>query len=227
MIERSQLAGGAAAARRERFEEFYAAHRAQVFGYVLRRSESAEDAADVIAEVFLVAWRRLDEVPGDDAERLWLYGVARRALANQRRGTRRRIQLADRLRAELAARPAAESGGAELRDLAAVFSSLPASDREILALEAWEELDAGEIATVLGCSRNAVRIRLHRARRRLRAAIDASQLPVGPQASSPTVRTTTAVASPVAEERPERPDRARHPQRGGSTNRSVIRGDIS
>ena len=98
-------------------------------------------------------------------------------LANHRRGERRRIQLADRLRANLAGRQPIDVSSGELAQLAAAFRSLPDSDREVLALEGWEELDPGEIAVVLGCSRNAARIRLHRARRRLRAAIVSSRDP--------------------------------------------------
>lgn len=163
------------AARRRRFEMMYADHRAHVLGYVLRRTDSADDAADVLAETFLVAWRRLDDAPGGEVLRLWLYGVARRVLANQRRGERRRTQLCDRLREELAGQVPLPEPGGEGTPLAIGFRSLPDGDRELLALQGWEGLDAGEIATVLGCSRNAARIRLHRARRRLRAAISAAR----------------------------------------------------
>jgi RNA polymerase sigma factor (sigma-70 family) len=153
--------------RRHRFEELYAANCGPILGYVLRRTDNPDDAADVIAETFLTAWRRLDAVPPGDEARLWLYGVARRVLANHRRGERRRAVLADRLRAELTAnyRPAQYTG--ELAGFAAAFRTLPEADRELLALVGWEGLDPGQAAEVLGCSRNAVRIRLHRARRRL------------------------------------------------------------
>ena len=156
----------AADERRHRFEEIYAANHGAVLGYVLRRMDGSDDAADVIAETFLTAWRRLDDLPGGGEARLWLYGVARRVLANHHRGERRRTALADRLRADLAAgcRPPEYAG--ELAEIAAAFRGLPAADRELLALAAWEGLDTGQIATVLGCSRNAVRIRRHRARRR-------------------------------------------------------------
>ena len=153
--------------RRRRFEELYTANQASLLGYALRRTRSSDDAADVLAETFLVAWRRLDEIPAGAATRLWLYGAARRVLANQHRGERRRVALADRLKADLAVsyRPAEPAG--EMAELAAAFRRLPEPDRELLALASWEGLDAGQIATVLGCSRNAIRIRLHRARRRL------------------------------------------------------------
>ena len=114
-------------------------------------------------------------------------------LANQRRGERRRIQLAERLRGDLAGRDAPEAPSGELADLAAAFGSLADGDREVLALEAWEGLRAWEVAAVLGCSRNAARIRLHRARRRLRAAIAASQGP-GPDGAPPA---RAAKGSPI------------------------------
>jgi RNA polymerase sigma factor (sigma-70 family) len=157
--------------RRHRFEELYVAHYASLLGYALRRTDNTDDAADVLAETFLAAWRRLDDIPADPQARLWLYGTARRVLANQRRGELRRLALADRLRADLAAsyRPPDLSGG--LREAAAAFRRIPEADRELLALAGWEGLDAGQIAAVLGCSRNAARIRLHRARRRFAAEL--------------------------------------------------------
>jgi len=157
--------------RRRRFEDVYAATHGPVLGYVLRRTDNSDDAADVIAETFLTAWRRLDDIPRGDEARLWLYGVARRVLANHHRGARRRSALADRLRADLAAAEQAPQFTGELADIAVAFRGLPEADRELLALAGWEGLDAGQIATTLGCSRNAARIRLHRARRRLAGAL--------------------------------------------------------
>jgi RNA polymerase sigma-70 factor (ECF subfamily) len=81
----------------DRFRRPFAETERELLTYVLRRVDRAEDAADVVAETFLVAWRRLDKVPAGDEARLWLYGVARRQLANQRRGQLRRLRLADRL----------------------------------------------------------------------------------------------------------------------------------
>lgn len=152
------------AASRERFEELFAAHREAVLGYLRRRTDSGHDAADLLADTFLVAWRRLDDVPLDPQTRPWLYGVARRVLANHRRGEGRRHALATKLRDELT-----ELDTTELPDdspAARAFRALPEQDQELLSLVAWEELDTAEIATVLGISRNAVRIRLHRARKR-------------------------------------------------------------
>jgi RNA polymerase sigma factor (sigma-70 family) len=165
--------------RQGRFADLYAAHHQAVLGYLLRRTENTDDAADVFAETFLTAWRRLDDVPPDQQARLWLYGTARRTLANYRRGARRRVALADRLRAdlEISYQPAEPAG--QLAVTAAAFRRLPEADRELLTLVAWEGLDPGQIAAVLGCSRNAARIRLHRARRKL-----ASELGRGPAVTS-------------------------------------------
>ena len=160
----------------ERFRALYEANYRAILGYALRRAGAA-DAADVVADTFLTAWRRLADVPEGDAARLWLYGIARRVLANHRRSERRRERLAGRLReAPLAGVPEiaepATSGGR----VAEAFARLRPQDRELLALAVWERLDAGEIASVLGCSRNAARIRLHRARRRFARELERPRL---------------------------------------------------
>ncbi len=151
--------------RRDRFQAIYEAHYHRVLGYALRRT-GREDAADVVAETFLVAWRRIGDVPEGDAARLWLYGIARRVLANQTRAAHRRERLAERIRANLVPEIEPVRANPELGAAAAAFEALRADDRELLALVAWEGLDGEEIAQVLGCSRNAARIRVHRARRR-------------------------------------------------------------
>src|SRR3954452_21281203 len=92
-----------AGAAEARFADLYRDHARDVLAYAVRRAASAEDAADVVAETFLVAWRRDADVPRGAGARLWLYGVARRTLANQLRGERRRSRLAARMRAELPA----------------------------------------------------------------------------------------------------------------------------
>jgi RNA polymerase sigma-70 factor (ECF subfamily) len=140
------------------------AHTAAVLAYALRRS-SREDAADVVAETFLVAWRRLDEV--DEQSTLpWLYAVARRVLLSQQRATRRQRAIAERI-AGAAEQPAPAQGSGS-RGLLEALAGLSEREREVLMLSAWEELPGSEAARVLGCSATAYRIRLHRARRRLR-----------------------------------------------------------
>jgi RNA polymerase sigma factor (sigma-70 family) len=155
-----------------RFVALYEENVDDLLAYARRRVPVAEDAADLVAETFLVAWRRLGEVPNGAEARLWLYGVARLTLSNQRRGELRRARLAQRLRSELtaaalAAPPARESGAAVMRALA----TLGEADRELLLLAGWEELAPREIARVLGIGTVAARSRLHRARRRLRKAM--------------------------------------------------------
>jgi RNA polymerase sigma-70 factor (ECF subfamily) len=150
--------------RRDRFCALYEENYHRILGYALRRTDSSE-AADVVAETFTTAWRRLDAVPEGEEARLWLYGTARRVLANHHRARRRRERLAGRLQ-EQAPAPL-ESERDEVGALSAAFARLREDERELLTLAGWEELGAGEIAEVLGCSRNAARTRLHRARRRL------------------------------------------------------------
>lgn len=154
--------------RRSRFEAIFLTHHDPVLRYLVRRCGTREDAADLVAETFLIAWRRVDELPPGDQVLPWLYGVARRVLANHRRGESRRLNLADKLRDDLSTAPPAEPTiGPDLEAAAAAFRKLSDSDRELLSLVAWEGLDAAQLSTALGCSKNAAAVRLHRARRRL------------------------------------------------------------
>ncbi len=156
-----------------RFGQLYRDQGRAILAYALRRVEGPEDAADVVAETFLVAWRRLDEVPNDARARLWLFGVARRVIANRHRAERRRTRLGERLaealRTDLSTQPAPAGEAAELLR---AMAGLGDDDRELLLLVSWEELSPGEAAKVLGISSLAARSRLHRARRRLRALLE-------------------------------------------------------
>ena len=149
----------------DRFAALFELHHRGLLAYAVRRVADPADAADVVAETFLVAWRRLDEVPVGDQARPWLFGVAQRVLANLRRGERRRLALADRLRAAVV--DVVPPPGDEVSDIERAVADLGETDQEILRLHAWDELAHDEIALVLGLSRGAVRVRLHRARRRL------------------------------------------------------------
>jgi RNA polymerase sigma-70 factor, ECF subfamily len=158
----------------ERFRTLYEAYYLAVFRYARRRI-SADLAADAASEVFLVAWRHLPEVPPDPLP--WLYAVARRVVANQRRGAARFGRLPDRVFANAATTSAHKVAGVEetvtsSMAFAAAFNRLSDDDREVLGLVAWEGLGARDAAMVLGCSVTAVTMRLHRARRRLRAALE-------------------------------------------------------
>ncbi|MEU7001025.1 RNA polymerase sigma factor [Nonomuraea sp. NPDC046570] len=158
--------------RPARFEAVYHHAYGKITAYAVRRCDSPQDAADVVAETFTVAWRRVDELPEGDAATLWLYGVARKVLANHYRGDNRRRARTAELDAEMAdLYGASPDSGVELEAIGQVFRTLSDDDREVLSLVAWEGLDREEIATALGVSRNAVRIRLHRARRRFSRAL--------------------------------------------------------
>ncbi|WP_243707339.1 sigma-70 family RNA polymerase sigma factor [Micromonospora sp. KC606] len=156
-----------------RFEALYRACYGDLLRYALRRSDRPEMAADVVADTFVVAWQRIDDIPADN-ERAWLFGVARNVLANQHRTARRATRLASRLRDELAHVTVTQPDVPA--DVAAAFRELPDADQELLRLVVWEELTADELALTLDCSANAVRIRLHRARRRFAEALRASFL---------------------------------------------------
>jgi RNA polymerase sigma-70 factor (ECF subfamily) len=151
------------------FTGLYERYAGAVHRYALRRSDP-HTAEEVTAQVFVVAWRRRSGIPGDALP--WLYGVARRALAEQRRGQERRRRLGERLRSvaveEVSTTP-------ELRDhwLTEALRRLSPTDREALLLRYWEELEPAQIARVMGCSRATATVRLHRARLRLRRELDA------------------------------------------------------
>jgi RNA polymerase sigma-70 factor, ECF subfamily len=162
----SQTATGSGDAAR-RFEALFEANYRSVLAYALRRVDR-QLAEDVAAETFTVAWRRLDAVPEDELP--WLYGVARRTIANQRRGDRRRRALLAKLSRE------APSGGgpgdladgiAERSAVVAALERLSERDRETLRLVAWEGLETARAARAAGCSPGAFAVRLHRARSRL------------------------------------------------------------
>ena len=163
----------------ERFAALFNRTHRPLLAYAVRRVTDPADAADIVAETFLVAWRRLDEVPPDEQARPWLFGVARRVLANYYRGEHRRVALGERLRTSLAqVVPAAGAGGTVVE---VAMERLSPDDRELLRLVAWEALAREEIAMVLQISRATVRVRLHRARRRLLAEMQAveSEIPPG------------------------------------------------
>jgi RNA polymerase sigma factor (sigma-70 family) len=154
------------------FARLYADFGRDVLAYALPRAAGPEDAADVVAETFLVAWRRAREVPDGPEARLWLFGVARRVLANQRRSESRRTRLGERLRNEVRAMvPTQAEPDTGERAVLRALSRLGDDDRELLLLAGWEELKSPQIARVLGISSVAARTRLHRARRRLRTEL--------------------------------------------------------
>lgn len=141
-------------------------HERAVLAYALRRATTHADAEDAAAETWAIAWRRRDVLPDDPLP--WLYATARRVLANQHRGGRRRLALLQRLRGRLDPTAIADPGGPSGPDPVVVeaLARLRPDDAELLRLVAWEELEHARIAAILGVTANAVAIRLHRARAR-------------------------------------------------------------
>jgi RNA polymerase sigma-70 factor (ECF subfamily) len=164
--------------RERRFTELFTETYAAVTRFIERRVHPSH-AEDLAAEVYLVAWRRLDDVPTDlpDA-RAWLFGVARMTILAGLRGEQRRVALAVRVLAnERVAAHRTEALDADLvarrLDLAQAWTRLSAAHQEALALTVWDGLDAPRAARVLGISPVAYRLRLSRARKALRAHAEA------------------------------------------------------
>ncbi|MFP3969329.1 sigma-70 family RNA polymerase sigma factor [Actinomadura fulvescens] len=157
----------------ERFTALFKCHYPDVLRYAARRSDP-DRARDVAAETFLVAWRRLNEVPRDADQVLpWLYSVARNTLANQHRGERRRLRLGARLGAAVPRRTGADHAGTVVESLRLreALHGLSAADQETLRLVGWEGLDVAAAAAAAGCTPQTFAVRLHRARQRLDRAL--------------------------------------------------------
>lgn len=166
-----------------RFEECFRRNYADVARFCARRSATAEDAEDAATEVFATAWRRVKDVPAPPDDRLWLFGVARNVLANAHRSHARRSRLALALQAHAPPPQAPPDAGTETRRLAEALAALSPADRELLLLTGWEELTPAQIATVVGRPAAVVSRRLHRARKRLAAQLDASSPNLAPEPS--------------------------------------------
>jgi RNA polymerase sigma-70 factor (ECF subfamily) len=185
-VERKPLDSYVTPEREAGFRAAYEQHLRTVYRYLVSRSENRSDVPDLVAEVFATLWRRGETLPAEADLRAWLVGVARRVLANQRRAARRR----ERLFAKVAAEPQ-PSGGVEVdpelsEQLARALRALSERDREALLLVVWDELSHEEAAKVLGCSRNAFDVRLHRARHRLAREIGERPTPGRSGELSPT-----------------------------------------
>lgn len=189
-----------------RFEALYEAHYRHVLAYARRRVDE-HTARDLTAETFAITWRRLDAVP-DQEPLAWLYATARRVLANELRNERYRRQLTLRAQAAVMAGVPTVLDHAEqvvARDeLAQAMARLSPRDQEALQLSSWEDLDPATAAAVTGCSTTAFKVRLHRARRRLREVLrdtdgdDRSALglltaPTRPGAGPATTSTTASL----------------------------------
>ena len=163
---------------RARWEDLYRSHAGQVYAFAYRRV-GREDAPDVVAETFLVAWRRIDEVPQDALP--WLYTVARNLVGNLRRSTQRREALWERVRHSTVAEPTTDP----VEDVDAAnailvaMQMLPVAEREALMLVAWEDLDVRSAASVMGCSPGTFAVRIHRGRRRMKRILETGEFEGG------------------------------------------------
>lgn len=153
------------------FRQLYAELYPEVLRFVARRCHPSH-AEDVTSEIFVVAWRRYEQLPADSGERrAWLFGVGYKLLANTRRGDQRREALVVRMAETVAlVDPGTHPDLVATRvDLVRAWGRLRAIHQEALALSLWDGLSAAEAAHVLGISATAYRLRLSRARRALRA----------------------------------------------------------
>ena len=175
-----------------KFRELYKRWHRAVLAYFERRLPRS-DAYDATEDVFLVAWRRLSDVPDDDGALPWLFGAAHNVLLNQQRSVRRWRRLTSRLAYEPVL-PVSNPGQlivdrAEQEAVVAALNGLSFRDREVLRLAYWEEMPHAQIADVLECSTGAVGVRVHRAIRRLKKDLEwAGHKPPGRPAGLPEVK---------------------------------------
>lgn len=156
------------AERRAVIDEWFRAYAGRVLAYLLHRTDP-QTAQDVLQEVFVTAFVKAAQVP--DPPTGWLFGTARRLLANRYRGFRRHDQLIARLMDDVGAEPDPDTY--ELKQaFAHTLAMLPSADREVLTLTGWYDLTPHQAAEALGCTASAYAVRLHRARKRLATALE-------------------------------------------------------
>lgn len=170
---------------RDYFEWLYQRHSGDIRRFLGRRL-APDDIEDVLAEVFVVAWRRVGDAPGEDRAVVWLYAIARRVLSNEHRRAHRARNLVDHVTAQPGSSTTADPAHAvvDQQQVAAAFADLQESDRDVLRLVAWEQLSSSEVAAVLDCGRTTAAMRINRARRRLLAALRNHELPEEPATSA-------------------------------------------
>lgn len=157
------------------FEQAYVDNAADLLSYFGRRVQIPADAADLLSETFIVAWRRGDRMPAEPEQaRMWLFGVARRVLANAARGAARRSDLTAKLRAHLEVLPT-EHIDLEFLDIRAALDALSGDQSELVRLVLWDGFTVPEAAVVLGISESTARGRYQRARARLRELLPEHQ----------------------------------------------------
>ena len=168
-----------------RFSSLFVTYYDDVLGFCVRRTNRAE-AEDIASDVFAVAWRRIDDLNWETAKP-WLFGIARRILANNRRSAERRGMLKEKVSGMAPETPDTPEVVVIRREqdqeVIAALASLKDSDSTILTLSGWEQLSAPEIAIVLNISTSAAEQRLHRAKQRFTKALKRSPAQVSPRAA--------------------------------------------
>lgn len=160
-----------------RFRALFDATYPAVVRYVRHRGLSGDDAEDLVAATYEVAWRRLDAVPGGEQTLPWLFTVALNQFRNHHRKLIRERALLERLPAPGFAAPASELPDVSWSDIRGALDALSAKDRELVLLVAWDELSPAQAGSVLGLTPVAARSRLHRARARLATRLQIDHRP--------------------------------------------------
>ncbi|MEV0157013.1 sigma-70 family RNA polymerase sigma factor [Micromonospora sp. NPDC050686] len=183
--------------REGRFRALYADAYADVLRFAQRRVHPSH-AEDVVADAFLVAWRRLEEAPTNpDQARAWLFGIARHCLLNTHRGLGRQDHLAVRIAETAPTDPTGEPEDETVVQrlvLAAAWRNLSAAEQETLALKVFDDLSSAQAARVLGISAASYRLRLLRARRALRRHLELVERPQPAPGSAPALAPPTSTA---------------------------------
>lgn len=181
MVRRGKHRGLGDNAKHRAFDELYESTFDQILAYCRRRSLRVEDAEDAVAETYLTAWRKIEDALKAESPRAWLYGVAFRVTANQRRGRERYRRLVDRL-TQLPHRTVVDSAEdaflttAPSSDVYAALATLPPMEQELIRLSALEGFSHIEIAAIVGLSTSGVTTRLYRARQQLRTRLEKENL---------------------------------------------------
>ncbi|WP_370566136.1 RNA polymerase sigma factor [Cryobacterium sp. BB736] len=159
--------------RRARIERAVADHSPALLAYLSRRVEPSHDAADLLAETFMILWKRAASLPrSNDEVRPWMFGIARNVLLHHRRSGYRRRAVADRLRSELLTNH--DSGfvdSSEYAELHAMLRELDPVDRDIIGLVHWDGFSLVEVSRILRIKEGTIRSRYHRARAQLRSRL--------------------------------------------------------
>ncbi len=155
----------------EQFTRLYAETSRDLLAFLLRRCATAEDAADCLADTYRIAWEKRNRTPPGEEARAWLFGIARNVSRRERSSQERAAATSREL--ALAAERSNPTTSPEDSAVTAALSELSPVDQEIITMLSWDGLAPREVASILGLSPNAVRIRAHRARTRLRVLLAA------------------------------------------------------